>query len=155
MELCKKYNVQIHISNYSITLPRLEKHYDKLCTALAQNKVSYVLDNKEYLWMDYGFETVNRAGNQEELIRVFDACKTPCREIRGDKLYYCVMARSVSDNLNLGVGQDDYLDLNKIDDKKVIEEFLIGYSEKGYLDMCRHCNGADAHKFPIPVAEQL
>ena len=68
------------------------------------------------------------------------------------------MARSVSDNLQLDVGKDDYLDLNMLSEreyKNVLLEFSIGYSEKGYLDMCKHCNGADAEKYLIPVAEQL
>ena len=28
-------------------------------------------------------------------------------------------------------------------------------AEKGYLDMCRYCNGARAKNFPIPAAEQM
>lgn len=32
-------------------------------------------------------------------------------------------------------------------------EYTLGYSEKGYLDMCRHCNGAETKKYLITVAE--
>ena len=41
------------------------------------------------------------------------------------------------------------------EDKKVVLEFQQGFSEKGYLDMCNHCNGADAVNHPIPCAEQI
>ena len=53
--------------------------------------------------------------------------------------------------------EDDFLDLEKLhgDYKKILMEFELGYSEKGYLDMCRHCNGADAKDLTIPVAEQV
>lgn len=34
-------------------------------------------------------------------------------------------------------------------------EFNLGYSEKGYLDMCHRCHGIDAVNYPIPIAEQL
>ena len=66
------------------------------------------------------------------------------------------MARSVSDNLNLGVGQEDYLELEGMgqEDQKILLEFHHGFSEKGYLEMCNHCNGKDAEKNPIPAAEQ-
>ena len=95
---------------------------------------------------------------KEELTQTFDRCLTPCREVRGNKLYFCVMARSVSDNLHFNEGQDDYLDLEllKSDNyKKVLLEFNLGYSEKGYLDMCHRCHGIDAVNYPIPIAEQL
>ena len=68
------------------------------------------------------------------------------------------MARSVSDNLHMNVGKDDYLDFEDINNenyKQQILEYTFGYSEKGYLDMCRYCHGTDAHKYVIPVAEQM
>ncbi len=68
------------------------------------------------------------------------------------------MARSVSDNLHYNIGKEDYLNLDMLtekDYKKVLLEFNLGYSEKGYLDMCRKCNGAEAEKFPLPVAKQV
>jgi hypothetical protein len=40
-------------------------------------------------------------------------------------------------------------------DKKELMEFNMGYSEKGFLDMCRRCNGADDLNYKIPVAEQM
>lgn len=157
LDMCKKYNVIVRISNYSSTLQYLERKYEQLIARLKEEEISYILSTADYQWMDYGFETVNREWDEKELIRVFDECKIPCREIRGNKYYYCVMARSVSDNLNFGLGQNDYLDLNKIkkEDKKILLEFEMGYSEKGYLDMCNHCHGAEVVKHPIPVAEQL
>lgn len=155
LDLCRKYCVLIRISNYSAELKYLERKYEKLKKELDKNEITYIIGGSDYQWMDYGFETVNRGGKAEELIQVFDECKTTCREIRGSKYYYCVMARSVSDNLGFGLGEDDYLDFKKVKDKKVLLEFEMGYSDKGYLDMCNHCNGADAVNHPIPVAEQL
>ena len=107
--------------------------------------------------MDYGFECVDHGTDEEYLIKVFDACRMPCREVRENRFYYCVMARSVSDNLKFYVGQKDYLDLDGLtgkEYKKELLEFTLGYSDKGYLDMCRHCNGAEARNCPIPPAEQ-
>lgn len=154
LELCKQYNVLIRISNYTASIPRLEKQYEKLCKALEAAGVTYFLGEKEYVWMDYGFGRVDRKASEEELINVFDACKTPCREIRGEKLYFCVQARSSAENLGFHVGKTDYLNLEECNNKRVILEFLTGYSDKGYLDMCNYCNGADAVNYPIPVAEQ-
>jgi hypothetical protein len=155
MDACRKFNVLIRISNYSSTLQYLENRYECLIEKMIDNKISYFMGTSDYQWMDYGFETVDRKWNMGELIKTFNECKTPCREIRGSKYYYCVMARSVSDNLKFGVGKEDYLDLQQQINKKIFLEFQLGYSDKGYLDMCNYCNGKDAVNHPIPVAEQL
>lgn len=154
MEQCKRYNILVRISNYSKAIPNLKKRYEELCAKLKLNGVSYILGDEEHEWIDYGFGSYDR-GESCNLRAVFDKCKTPCREIRGSRLYYCVMARSVSDNLNLGIGQDDYLDLNDIRDRKELLDFQLGYLKKGYLDMCRYCRGNEAAMFPIPAAEQV
>lgn len=156
LELCQRYDMVIRISNYSNTLKYLKKKYEQLEKRLRDYHVSYVMGDSEIQWMDYGFQTVDRQQG-DNLIQVFDKCKTPCREIRGSKYYYCVMARSVSDNLKLNVGKEDYLDFNDLaeDYKRVLLEFEKGYSEKGCLDMCAHCNGADAVNYVIPAAVQL
>ena len=63
-----------------------------------------------------------------------------------------------AENTGRNVGEEDYLDFEKLDDKYYITEILeynLGYSEKGYLDMCRYCHGAEAYKYPIPAAEQV
>lgn len=153
LDLCSQYGVLIRISNYSASLKYLEAKYEKLCDVLKKNNVLYVLGDKEWEWKDYGFGRVNRKGTEDELAEVFDRCNTQCREVRDNRFYYCVMARSVSENLGLKVGENDYLDLNTCS-KKLLMEFQLGYSEKGYLDMCNHCNGAEAVNYPIPPAEQ-
>ena len=158
LNLCKKYNVLFRISNYSKTLEWINDRHKKLVSKLEERDIEYVLAPSDRMWKDYGFEYVDRKGSPQELVDVFDRCKTPCHEIRGDKFYYCVMARSVSENMGRNVGVDDYLDLSKlhpIRDKRLVFEYMMGYSDKGYLDMCNYCHGADSEKYIIPVAEQI
>ncbi|MCD8000736.1 MAG: radical SAM protein [Clostridiales bacterium] len=157
LDLCQQYDILIRISNYSNTLKHLKKKYEQLEKRLRDYQVSYIMGDSEIQWMDYGFQTVDRGQKEDKLTQVFDKCKTPCREIRGNKYYYCVMARSVSDNLKMNIGKEDYLEFNDLaeDYKRVLLEFEKGYSEKGYLDMCAHCNGADAVNYVIPAAVQL
>lgn len=157
LRVCRQYKVLFRISNYSKQLPHLAGKYQHLAEVLDANGIEYILGDADEEWMDYGFETVSRCDNATELQKVFDQCQTPCREIRGSQYYYCVMARSVSENMRMKVGAKDFLDLEKLpaDYKKVLMEFELGYSEKGYLDMCRHCNGAESVYMPIPAAEQV
>lgn len=156
LEACQKYNVLFRISNYTKQIPRLKISHQHLTATLDKYRISYVLGNEETEWFDYGFEEGSRERETEELIEVFDQCHTPCREIRENRFYYCVMARSVSENLNINVGKKDYLDLDQLEGeegKKELLEFTMGYSEKGYLDMCNYCNGKEAGI--IPAAEQV
>lgn len=158
LELCRKYNVLFRISDYSVTLPYLKCRYDSLLKLLNQWGIEYSATSQEMEWMDYGFDYVNWNVSEAELMGIFDRCGTKCHEVRGNRYYFCVMARSVSENMQFGIGEDDYLDLDGLSEdnyKKELLEFNAGYSDKGYLEMCRHCNGADAINYPIPPAEQI
>lgn len=158
LEACRKYQVSFRISNYSKAVPRLRESHKKLMNALDKYGIDYVLAPEDGNWIDYGFEYLNKEFDEKKLIESFDSCLTPCREVRGNKLYFCVMARSVSDNLHFNEGKEDYLNLDELegkDYKRELLEFNFGYSEKGYLDMCRRCYGMNGTKHLIPVAEQL
>ena len=155
---CKKHNVLFRISNYARTLPWLNEKHERLINKLKSYGIRFSLSPKDATWMDYGFEYFDRHGTPEELSVAYDQCNTPCHEIRGSKFYFCVMARSVSENMGRNVGVDDCLDLSKlhpIRDKRLVFEYMMGYSDKGYLDMCNYCHGADSEKYIIPVAEQI
>lgn len=119
---------------------------------------SYLFYPEDSIWTDYGIGIINRNANEDKLKNVFDSCHTPCREVRENKFYYCVMARSTADNLKLDIGEKDYLDLsvvNTVEDAKLkILAFQTGYIEKGYLDMCNHCYGADRIEHPVPAGLQ-
>ena len=85
----------------------------------------------------------------------FDLCGVSCREISGDKYYYCVMAHTVSKNSKANVGENDYFLIDTTTDKVELLEFECGYSKKGYLDMCSRCRGKAASNYLIPAAEQV
>ncbi len=158
LKVCSQYQVLFRISNYSAQLPRLKESHQKLIARLQEWHIPYILGEEDWQWRDYGFEYVDHGIEEDILINTFDQCGTICREIRGNKFYYCVMARSVAENLKFDAGQQDYLDMLTLQGdnyKKELLEFTMGYSDKGYLDMCRHCHGSKAFDYPIPVAEQL
>lgn len=154
IELCKKHRVTIRVSDYSDTIPRLKQRYKLFYEKLSDVDVIVWKTEKENSWFDYGFEEVDRGKDVDVVTAVFDRCRTDCREIRGSRYYYCVMARSVPENMGWEIGTDDYLELKDLKDKKIFFEYQQGFSQKGYLDLCRHCRGAEAMQFLIPAAEQ-
>lgn len=157
LKMCKEHNVLFHISNYSAAIPNLKDRHAELTKRLNDEEIEYIFGSEEKQWMDYGFDYVDRKGNKDELMKVFDDCKTPCREVRENRFYFCVMARSVSENMKFEIGENDYLDLDTLQGeqgKRELLEFSLGYSEKGYLDMCNYCHGSESVNYPIPAAEQ-
>lgn len=154
---CRSKGVTIRISNYSETIPNMKNKIERLIDKLEEYKIDYRLAEPDINWMDYGFDDFDRGKDENELIKTFNRCRTVCHEIRGDRFYFCVMARAVSENMGFDVGADDYLDLSELEGnngKKVFFEYLQGYSDKGYLDMCRYCHGAESIEYPISPAEQ-
>lgn len=153
----RHYDVLYRISNYSKEIPNLEKQHKKLLTALNDSQIRWRMAEPDSFWLDYGFETVNHSWDDDQMSEFFDKCATTCHEIRKNRFYYCVMARSVSENLGIHVGSDDFLDFSSLGegDKKILLEYSLGFNKKGYLDMCRHCNGGqNINTIKIPVARQ-
>ena len=159
LDCCKKYRVFFRISNYVKAMPSLQGQYDKLEKIFTETEVGHYLGKAEEVWWDYGFSDTLQEESEDQLIHKFDQCMTPCRETRNGKLYYCVMARTVSDNLEYHIGEKDYLDLESLPEgdlgRRILLEYNLGYSEKGYLEMCAKCRGRDCRNYPVAAAEQL
>ncbi len=158
LDAAAKYATTFFISNYSATLPQLKQKYQKLCNVLEERGVSFSLSGIERQWYDYGFDYVDHGYDKKLLESIYTGCFTECREIRGSKLYYCIQARSVSENMHFRVSKDDYLEISELNPqtaKRILFEFSSGYCLKGYADMCNYCNGSDSRNHLIPVAEQL
>lgn len=155
LSVCRKYDMLFRVSNYEESVHWLKPKLEKLKVVLREQGVPYSLVGGG--WTDYGFGYVDRGKKNEALEKVFDKCWTPCHEVRGDKFYFCVMARSVAENMERNVGTEDYFDLSidSDDNRKAFFEYTMGYSEKGYLDMCNYCHGADRINYPIPSAMQM
>lgn len=155
----KRNKVLFNVSNYTRANPNLKEFREKVIKTISDSGCKLNLFEEEREWTDYGFDYVKRSGKEDELINVFDNCPTLCREIRGHKFYYCIQARAISENMKFNVGVEDYLDLSCLGDreegKKEFFEYAYGYSEKGYLDMCNYCNGAENINHVIPAGEQL
>lgn len=158
LDSCQKYGVLVRISNYTRSIPALHDQYERLEDLLIEANVSYNFGKADEEWWDYGFTNYIDDRDEKEIIRKFDLCATPCRETRNGRLYFCVMARTVSENLGYHIGEEDFLDLASLPDgnlgRKMLLEFNMGYSEKGYLSMCRRCHGSDSKNYTVATAKQ-
>lgn len=153
----RRGKVYVNISDYTSAISNLKKTHMRLRRVFDENDIDYSFLSSDSVWTDYGIGKIDRKLLPDEIMHVFNTCNTPCREIREDRFYYCVMARAVSENLKLEIGNQDYINLSEVNENnrfKVLA-YHLGYSSKGYLEMCNYCYGGDRYQHPIPAAEQI
>ncbi|MDR1739446.1 MAG: radical SAM protein [Bacteroidales bacterium] len=152
-----RYGVRISVSDYTESLPNIKPSFEKFIENLQINKIEYEIRTRDKWWIDYGRETINRCDSSEdEMIELFDKCFMKCRLLKDGKYYNCQ-----DDGFALKADFVEYdsgfslLDFGK-EDKMALLEYDYGYSEKGYVDLCRKCAGyLTINKNFVPVAEQV
>lgn len=156
LDVCHKYDVAFVISDYRSTTETLRPRIERIKVILNEKDVIYRLNGTDDWWIDFGFDEIKH--DTDSMASFFSTCESQCREIRENRLYYCIMARAYSENSGMNIGLDDYLDLDSDLDgkerKKVIMEYCRGFSKKGWLEMCRYCNGMNKKAKLIPAGVQ-
>ena len=140
-ELCKKYNIKIHISNYT----NMVDYEIKLKKLLGKLKIYGIeIENAmpdKWSWKLIQSPEISNNKSKKFLQKLFEDCQTHCRALKNKKLYYCAMQSSaVNANLFLG-DSDDYIDLGNDVKKEDIIKFELGFLKKRYVSFCQSCLG--------------
>ena len=80
---------------------------------------------------------------EEQLTEHFDNCAQTWQELRDGKLYSCNYDGYAT---VAGINEqqkEEVFDLRTFtpERKKELVEFRLGYNDKGYTNLCRHCRG--------------
>lgn len=156
LKLLKKYEVIVHITNYkqATNLQKIEE-FEQL---LNQYQISYEIITHPH-WVDMGYpQESNGLETKEQWSSLFSTCSIPCTAIYGDKLAYCASVFMAERIGYCTVAPNDYLDLSSLkeEEKVKILEFTSGYCEKGYVELCKKCNGSiSSNDKIVPVGQQL
>lgn len=149
--------ITIHVSNYP-DLPGWQEKFGCFMSKFSDRGIS-LLRTIDESWMDFGFdEKIDLPLTQEELITYFDLCPQNCRMYENGNLAYCADAYDAQMAFYPDIDtQNEMLNLKSEDvTKSEIVELFLGYQKKGYIEMCRHCNGwGSRNKKRVPVAGQL
>lgn len=110
---------------------------------------------KDSWWEDMGFPNEpDRLEDDKMLIERYDQCRYPCRGLREGKLWLC----SANDNAVRGglirENKTDYFELSDTVDRKALVEFDLGFSEYGYMSLCKLCRGYRSGK-RVKAGDQL
>ena len=145
-------DMTVIVDDYRENVKMCNETFSVVCDKLEQYGIKYqVRRNTSWINILGGTERLS----EEEVILFFNECNNIARSIHGGKLFLCDYAHYASDAKFILPDYGDYLCLENKYEKSVVTEFLMGYSEKGYCNMCRYCNGyVTINQDRIPVAKQ-
>ncbi len=159
--LCKtleKNRVTVYVDDYRKNVSLARKKYSSVINALKNNDISVVENDAEYWFM---FEKIENCQTQwtgeEQLINHFNACSMPFVSLHNQKIYQCNYADYAYESQCYLADVRDYFDISEwnVGQKMEFQEYVLGYSERGYCEYCKNCRGyININTKKIEVAEQ-
>lgn len=152
LEVLRDGGYTIMMDDYRDTVALAEKQIPHIEEKFCQWGIPYSF-NKAEQWWDLAVGKADFTNcSEEELIRHRDGCNTYLSQMIGGRVYSCCY-----ENYARVAGVVDYadsLDLLSTPNKELLE-YRLGYTEKGYLDMCKHCYGLGIDSICQPPAVQM
>ena len=153
--ILKDNNVTVVLDDYRENVERAKYTFLKVKEQLERFSIPVVVRKAER-WIDLGIDQNKIYEDKKVLIKIHSECSNPIRSVHDKKLYCCDYADFARASGKYKAYSTDYLDLSIIQNKAVIMEFLMGYTELGYCGMCKCCSGCTTiNDHYIPVAEQI
>lgn len=143
--LLNKYNVSVHISDYTGTVPYSGK-LDEVRRVLSKNEIEYyVIPNNT--WKDIVYPNLNYISNDPHNHMIL--CGHSTHSVGNGRLYWCDPAYAADCFMGFPSEEDDYLDLkiNKQENSKydasinIFNYFLGNINARGYMSLCSRCAG--------------
>lgn len=156
IESLKKNCVTVIADDYTKSVHEYKNKFSKNLSLLTSNGVQ-VFRNEVENWIDITpLDQDDKHLSEDELIRYYGACSQPWIELFEGKLYSCNYANYAMRAKLIDEDSNDYIDLSKGVDPVSLIEFRMGFTEKGYVDFCRLCNGYVAiNNYKITPAVQV
>lgn len=155
MDVAKVYDCIINLDDYRETVPSRTKLFSPILRRLDEKGVRRNITKLDH-WIDLAPKTTDHSWMAEaDLVQHFDACDCPYTDVRGGRLYSCSYACFAIKAGLVKETEDDYIELSNASKKEVLEARLR-YTERGYMEFCKHCAGFLAiNKNFIPPALQV
>jgi len=145
-------------SDYTIGIesPAILKVIKKNIDLLKKNKIAVEITKPDY-WLDMRYGE-KRSDNEDELCTLYNNCAGSCVAIGDNMFYPCWLDYHIRKNImNKNEKSFSAVPLGPQTEKAVFIEALLGYSDTGYVELCRYCAGHwNVNKYKIsPVGEQI
>ena len=158
LDVMAEYDVTVEISDYTRAVPGIKHRVDELKETLTRYGINFHFLSTAQ-WVDFGFESEDKGLDESSLRAFFNYYNTKCRGYVKGEIWYCINAGFAEKALQKQVDKDNRLALGSIgeslDERRKIVEFDLGFNSKGYLELCRCCNGTcEINTNFIEVGEQ-
>ncbi len=155
LHLWKKYDVDVRFTDYREFTGKKQK-IDEMIALLTAHGIRYICQKSEY-WLDFGYpQQSNGLTTEEQLVALAERCSERNPNFMNGRMYYCSRADSVERSGYYQIAEGDYFELDHFTSKKELMEYILGYTDRGYIELCKKCNGTfGENDRKIPVGEQL
>lgn len=160
-EICmaiRENNVLVYLDNYTSSIPSNLNNREGIISQFEKYNIDWV-DNTVEEWFSLEPDTTDNSGmTEEELAEYYDKCNAPWHNFEDGKMYSCNFAKYAMRAGMIEDSPNDYFDFNAMNQNKKEElvEFLLGYTDKGYVDFCKRCAmWGPSNTKPVPVAVQI
>lgn len=142
LELMKKYHVFYRFTDYGVYTSSKQK-IDEIKLLLKDYGIRY--DHVKFVsWYDTGYFQENNGIKEEKLVDFCAACdRRSCQLLFDHKVFYCGTCHNADRMDYCRIQEEDFFSLESFEEEKKIElmEYMLGYSQKGYYEYCKKCNG--------------
>lgn len=145
-EILKKYNIRVEVDDYTKTIPQLKNNYNNLVKKLKEFCIWTQINVAGVNWKWFSVLPSKKDwtnATEEMLIKKFNDCNNPFMEFKKDKIHLCCYSEFAAQAGLITQNSTELYDISKFNNKnkKELIEFRLGYSEKGYAEFCKYCNG--------------
>jgi hypothetical protein len=160
LNILKSSKIRVVVDDYTDNVLLAKEKIEKVKECLRKNNVNFSVLKREY-WEEYEFGNVVDS-NRDMLTQKLTNCICHAKGFAylgygqpSTKIYSCVHQTINAYHKIVEEVEDDGIDLIKSSPLEIVE-FLLGFTQKGYLSACQNCNGAfeGKEKLHIPVAVQ-
>lgn len=155
-EAMKRNDVWVWIDDYRQANIGKDIWLEDIVHKFERYEIDYGIRKVEQ-WINLGINEKETATDAEAEYR-YNECFNRSKSVHNLKLYSCCYADFANEAKVYGSDELDYIDLavKKRVDKGVMLEFMLGYTDKGFLGMCRKCYGGEnINNHYVPVARQI
>jgi hypothetical protein len=148
-KLLKRAKIRVLVDDYTKAVPRLKSSMKSLINKLNEFCIDYIyVIDKEASFINMFPSTAPHTQSDEEMAMYYDRCQYGhhAQPITDGKVASCAYSAYSQMAGVFNECPDDYYDIANFDNsvlkRREYIEFRLGYSNKGYTNLCRHCNGS-------------
>lgn len=157
VSMCKRDEVIVDISDYSLAVPELNK-LEAVKEKLLNNGVMVDIKRTGEQWLDMGFPDSRVKTEDEDALKAhFEKCAMFCRQFSDGKLFYCCSNCAAVKAGLYELNENDYFDFTEDFRPEELLEYELGYSRLGHTSFCSVCQGGsdEANSHHVEVAKQV